>query len=160
MNFEHLIEINSDRLPTVEPLSRARLWRGLVIRAERPKLFVLGLDACTVEQIDDQHLRRELHFGSYQVRDQVRLIPQEAVVFDVEATASSPASTLVMRIEEPEAGRLFLRFTYTSRTEGDPATPTLDDFVAGHLKQAYTQADIDTVKVIRDLASQGLLDDH
>ena len=159
MNFEHLIEINSGELSLVEPLSRAQLWRGLVIRAERPKLFVLGLDESEVEQIDAQHLRRELRFGTFHVRDEVRLIPQEAVVYNVAATGTSPASILVMRIEEPEAGHLFLRFTYTSQVDPTSDTPTLDDFVAGHLKQAYTEADIDTVKVIRDLASQGLLDE-
>lgn len=157
MQFEHLIEINSASLPHVDTLTRAQLWRGLVVRAEKPELFVIGLDGCEVTRLDDEKLRRTLAFGSFKVTDTVRFIPMDSVIYDVEATSTSPASTLVMRIEAPEAGLLFLRFTYTTlRPEDDLA----DDFVQAHLKQAYTQADIDTVKVIRDLASQGLLDYH
>ncbi|MFT4102129.1 MAG: SRPBCC family protein [Burkholderiaceae bacterium] len=153
MQFEHLIEINSPTLPQICPLSRTTLWRGLVVRAEKPELFVIGLDRCELAPLDDRHLRRRLSFGSYQVDDCVRLIPMDAVIYDVEPTATSPASTLVMRIEEPAPGRLYLRFTYTS----EPSEATADEFVQAHLKQAYAQADIDTVKVIRELASQGLL---
>lgn len=156
MQFEHLVEINSATLSTLPPLSRRQLWRGLTIRAERPELFVLGLDSAEIVERDAQHLRRRLSFGNYSVTDRVRLIDMDSVIYDVDPTDTSPASTLVMRIEEPEAGRLFVRFTYTNRLA--PGQAEVDDFVQAHLKQAYTQADIDTIKVIRDLASQGLLD--
>ena len=44
MKFVHLIEINATDNPLIDPLSRDQLWRGLVLRAERPTLFVLALD--------------------------------------------------------------------------------------------------------------------
>lgn len=48
MKFVHLIEINAADNPLIAPLTRAQVWRGLVMRAERPTLFVLALDACEI----------------------------------------------------------------------------------------------------------------
>ncbi|MEA5097780.1 MAG: AtaL-like protein, partial [Burkholderiaceae bacterium] len=48
MKFEHLIEINDLRNPTIAPLTRAQLWRGLVLRAEEPTWFMPHLDACEI----------------------------------------------------------------------------------------------------------------
>ena len=89
MQFEHLIEINSATEPGIDPLSRATLWRGLVVRAEKPELFVIGLDRCALTPIDDGHLQRRLTFGAYEVDDRVRLIPMDAVIYDVAPTATS-----------------------------------------------------------------------
>ena len=44
MKFEHLIEINDLLNPLMDTITREQLWRGLVIRAESPKLFVPHLD--------------------------------------------------------------------------------------------------------------------
>jgi hypothetical protein len=78
------------------------------------------------------------------------------VIYEVEATESTPASTLTMAVEEPEEGSLFVRFTYArTRAEGEPE---MDAFYADHLKQAYTQADLDTIQTIRRMAEEGALD--
>jgi hypothetical protein len=44
LRFEHLVEINDPANPTLEPLTADQLWQGLVLRAESPELFMLGLD--------------------------------------------------------------------------------------------------------------------
>lgn len=49
VNFEHLIQINADD-PAVPHLTREQLWEGLVLRAEQPQLFVIGLDRCVVRE--------------------------------------------------------------------------------------------------------------
>ncbi|NCW78771.1 MAG: DUF1857 family protein, partial [Oxalobacteraceae bacterium] len=72
MKFTHLIEINSPDNPLIVPLSREQLWRGLVLRAERPTLFVMGLDACEITQRSEHMLSRTLQFGQLTVRDEVR----------------------------------------------------------------------------------------
>lgn len=154
MNFEHLVEINDLNNPLVEPLSRNQLWQGLVLRAENPELSVMGLDACIMHERGEGYLRRELRFGSLRVHDEVFLEHQQEIRYEVMASEHFPASSLSMRIEEPCAGSLFLRFTYSS------SKPQEDEMVREHVKQAYIEADNDTVAVIRKLAGLGKLGDY
>lgn len=154
MNFEHLVEINDLNNPILEPLSRNQLWQGLVLRAENPELSVIGLDACIMHMRGDGYLRRELRFGQLSVHDEVFLDYQREVRYEVAASEHFPASSLSMRIEEPYAGGLFLRFTYASPQAQD------DEMVREHVKQAYIEADNDTVAVIRKLAALGKLGDY
>jgi len=155
VNFEHLIEINDPDSAEIRPLSRAELWRGLVIRAEQPQLSVLALDECTILERGADYLKRELRFGQLRVRDRVRFAAFESVTYETEAGADFPAGCLTMSIEEPLSGRLFLRFVYADRDAQPAAAP--DSFYGGPLKQAYVEADIDTVRTIRRLAGEGLL---
>lgn len=156
MNFEHLVEINDPVNPLVPHLSRAQLWAGLVLRAERPQEVVIGLDECRVLERRPGFMRRELRFGHWLLKDTVRLMALERVIYDVEATEVSPPSQLCMAIEEPETDRLFLRFTYSD--QGSHPDTTLEDFMAAHVRQAYEQADLDTVSAIRVWWREGALD--
>ncbi|HWS14266.1 MAG TPA: SRPBCC family protein [Rhodocyclaceae bacterium] len=155
MNFEHLIEINDPDAPDIRPLSRTELWRGLVMRAEQPQVSVLALDECTILERGADYLERELRFGQLRVRDRVILAAFESVTYETEAGEDFPASRLTMSIEEPLPGRLFLRFVYADRDAQPGAGP--DSFYGAHLRQAYIEADIDTVRTIRRLAGEGLL---
>jgi hypothetical protein len=64
------------------------------------------------------------------------------------------ASSLVMRIEEPEPGNdaLFVRFAYDdgADAQADAANEMYNDFK----RSAYVEADIDTVRIIREMAEQ------
>jgi hypothetical protein len=151
MNFEHLIEINDPNNMLLEPMSRNQLWQGLVLRAETPELSVMGLDACVMLDRRIDYLKRELRFGRLRIQDEVFMTPMEEIRYEVMASENFPASTLVMRIEEPFPGRLFVRFLYSSQQEQD------DEMVRDHLKQAYIQSDNDTVAVIRELGKRGEL---
>lgn len=151
MNFEHLIEINDPGNMLLEPLSRNQLWQGLVLRAETPELSVMALDACVMLERRIDYLKRELRFGQLRIRDEVFMTPMEEIRYEVTGCESFPASTLVMRIEEPFPGRLFVRFIYSSKQEQE------DEMVRDHLKQAYIEADNDTVAVIRELGKRGEL---
>ena len=73
MNFEHLIQINDPLNPFVDSMTREQLWEGLVLRAEQPQLFVIGLDSCTILSREGNVLERELHYGQATVRDRVTL---------------------------------------------------------------------------------------
>ncbi len=159
MHYEHLVEINDPLNPLLEPLTRAQLWQGLVRRAEHPVEFVMGLNSATVHaRRDDGHtteLERTLDFGVFQVHDTVRLTPQSHSEIRTRASAHFPASTMTIRIEEPQPGRLYLRFVYASAAadgEGE-----LDDTTVALRNQAYESADLDTVARIRALAEEGAL---
>ncbi|MGV1121985.1 AtaL-like protein, partial [Xanthomonas translucens] len=69
----------------MQPLTRAQLWEGLVLRAEQPQLFVIGLERCEILERTGTTLERELHFGNVVVRDSVTLTPDESVRYDVRA---------------------------------------------------------------------------
>jgi hypothetical protein len=155
MNFEHLVEINDPDMPEIRPLSRGQLWRGLVIRAEHPQLSVLALDECRILERGAGYIERELRFGRLLVRDRVNFAELDSVTYETEAGEDFPASRLTMSIEEPLPGRLFLRFVYADRGDGESAAP--DSFCREYLKRAYVEADIDTVRTIRRLADEGLL---
>jgi hypothetical protein len=156
MKFVHLIEINAANNPLIPPLSREQLWRGLVIRAERPTLFQLGLDSCEITARSENHIARILSFGKLVIHDQVHLQAMQQVQFHVPQQNDIPVSDLIMTIEEPEPGALFVRFEYDDHLPDseDSENAYYNDF----RRSAYEESDIDTIRVIRQLADQGQLD--
>jgi len=159
MRYEHLVQINDPLMPLLDTLTRNQLWQGLMVRAEDPIQFVLGLEGATIhsrEVSGDVHeLTRTLDFGSFRVEDRVRLVRDRSSEVRTEAGPTWPASRLTITIEEPEPELLFLRFVY----EFDEAAGSdeLDPLIVGLRKQAYESADLDTVVRIRALAEQGAL---
>lgn len=157
MKFAHLIEINDPLNPLLERLSREQLWRGLMLRAETPTEFVPYLDRCSILERTELSLTRELHYGDLVVRDRVTFQPQQRVVYDVPAQKDIPESRLTMTIEEPEPDIFFVRFEYDdggSEAE-DSAQAMYNDF----RRSAYEEADIDTIRTIREMAEAGRLGD-
>jgi hypothetical protein len=152
MKFSHLIQVNDPFNPLIDPLTREQLWRGLVLRAENPMLFVMALDRFDIVERGEDTLTRVLHFGKLRLRDRVRFSPMRQVCYEIEATGDSPAATLVMTIEEPEPDQLFVRFDYETLS-GDETAP-LEAFYSSFAKQAYVEADIDTIGTIRRLAEE------
>jgi hypothetical protein len=156
MKFAHLVEINDPLNPLIDPLNREQLWRGLVLRAEIPKTFVPWLDRCNIIDRSDASISRELHYGELIVHDRVTFLPQEQVRYHVPPQGDIPASTLTMTIEEPEAGVFFVRFEYDDGASD--VTDTVDAFYNEFRRSAYQEADIDTIRVIRQLAEEGRLE--
>jgi hypothetical protein len=156
MKFEHLIEINDPLNPLIDTITREQLWRGLVLRAEDPKLFVPHLDECTISERSSGSFQRRLRYGDLVVDDTVSFTPLQEVRFDVPAQGEIAQSRLTMRIETPTSAMLVVRFTYDdgNPSAGDDAGKMYEDFK----KSAYQEADIDTVKVVRQLAADGKLD--
>ncbi|WP_345813586.1 SRPBCC family protein [Paraburkholderia sp. PREW-6R] len=147
MNFEHLIQINDPLNPFVDSMTREQLWEGLVLRAEQPQLFVMGLDSCTIVSREGNVLERELHYGHATVRDRVTLQDSQSVRYDILPTADHVGGSLTMTIEQPDELQLFLRFEYAT------TLPVSDDQDAVQtqeiVKSAYRENDIDTVRLIR-----------
>lgn len=154
MKFNHLIEINMPDNPLVLTITRQQLWRGLVLRAEQPTLFVMGLDACEITARSTDALSRTLRFGQLLVHDHVKFAPLEQVHYQVPQQDAIPASDLTMTIEEPEPGVLFVRFEYDDHTQETDEESFYNDF----RREAYKEADIDTIRMIRQLAQQDELD--
>jgi hypothetical protein len=155
MKFEHLIEINDPLNPLIDALTVEQLWSGLVLRAESPKLFVPQLDEAIIDERTENSFRRRLRYGQLVIEDRVRLEPLRRVVYDVPAQGEITASTLTMTIEQPTPDTLFVRFQYDDGhdAETDAANAMYDEFK----RSAYKEADVDTVGMIRELATQGRL---
>lgn len=156
MKFEHLIEINDPLNPLIDTLSREQLWRGLVLHADSPKLFVPHLDECAILERDGDGFRRSRHFGKLVIEDRVILLALQEVRYEVPAQGEIAASSLSVTIEAPTADTLFVRFRYDDGHDAatDAANAMYDEFK----KSAYVEADIDAIRILRELAAQGRLD--
>ncbi len=155
MRFEHLVEINDPLNPLLTLLTREQVWQGLVLRARSPEAFVLGLDKANILSDSGEVLERELQFGAARIRDTVTLTPHEQVRYETHATATHAGGSLTMLIEQSEDERMFIRFIYDTTMEN--ADPNGDTRYAEIVRSAYREADIDTVKTIRELAATGRL---
>jgi hypothetical protein len=156
MKFSHLVIINDPLNPLIDPLTAQQVWRGLVLRAEKPEMFVPWLDACTITGRSENGLERELRFGDVRIHDQVTFHPPVQVHYQVPAQKDIPLSSLSMRIEEPQQGVLIVRFDYA---DDSPETAgTAEDLYNEFRRSAYEEADIDTIRLIRQLAAEGRLD--
>ncbi|WP_051361912.1 AtaL-like protein [Solimonas soli] len=156
LRFEHLVQVNDLRDRRIETLTREQLWRGLLLRAQTPKLFIPWLDAAEVDAAADGSLTRILHFGDFAVRDRVSFEDRHSVHYEVDDARADTRFTLLMRIEEPAPDALFVRFTYEARSVDHHAHSPLGDMV----KSAYRHADEDTVFRIRQLAASGVLEEQ
>lgn len=151
LNFEHLIQINAADTPGVPTLTHDQLWEGLVLRAEQPQLFVIGLDRCIMRERTDTALERELHYGKAIVRDRVTFKPNQQVRYDIHAADGEIGGSLTMTIEERDGSELFLRFEYRTTlpvgNDSEDARQTQEI-----VKEAYRTSDLDTVRLIREYA--------
>ncbi len=159
MKFEHLVQINDPSLPGVDWLTRQQLWFGLVARAWKPTKFILGLENAEIVQTL-QHdnvtvLKRVLDYGPFKIQDVTSLHEEERSETTIAANEFCGDSTLTICIEEPEPGELWLRFNYdvgelSTKALTDNQPPSREDEEVR--KQAYRASDIDTVRMIRELA--------
>lgn len=153
MKFNHLIQINDPLNPLIDTLSRDELWHGLVLRAESPRLFMPHLDECRLSDKSLDSVRRELRYGELVIIDKVTYLPQIQVLYEVPAQGDIPASRMSMTIEEPQDEVLFVRFEYD---DGKPADiDGSEAFYDNFRRQAYQEADIDTIRIIRELSERG-----
>ncbi len=155
MKFEHLIEINDLNNSLVPRMTREQLWNGLVLRAEFPKLFVPYLDACSITSRDLDSLTRTLQFGELKVHDHVQFNFLSFVHYHVPPQGEIPESCMRMTIEEPAPSALFVRFSYD---DGHTAAEDLENATYNDFRRsAYVEADIDTVKILREMHEIGRL---
>lgn len=156
MKFHHIVEITDPLNPLIEPLTRNQLWNGLVLRAEQPKMFVPWLDGSRLFDRTDNSVSRELRYGELLIQDRVTFLPQQKILYEVPEQKDIPASTLTMMIEEPQQDIFFVRFEYD---DGKPELEgSMDAFYDEFRHSVYQESDIDTIRIIRQLAEQGRLD--
>ena len=112
--------------------------------------------ACDILERSAFSIERKLRFGQLVIHDQVHFQSLQNVHYQVPQQNEIPASDLYMSIEEPQQGALFVRFDYDDHS-GDTES-TEEAFYNEFRRSAYQEADIDTIRVIRQLAQEGQLD--
>lgn len=148
---EHII-----RVCAPGEFSREALWAGLSDFVAHPQHYVDGAVGATLgEAVTDAdgtvRMTRTLRFETGSFEERVAMNEAEGTVTTAnEGDASRPASSLTMRIEEPEAGSLFLRCVYEQ--EGEHPAVAAQPQLAGLLRQAYETKDRDVVRRILERA--------
>jgi hypothetical protein len=156
VKFEHLVEVNDLSRPDLALVTREQLWRGLVLRAMRPELFVPHLTECRIVSRSATALRRILTYGEVAITDEVRLHEGDHVHYAIAAQGEVARSSLHVRIEEPVAGALLVRFVYEDDRVSRPGSE--DELFDRFRRGAYEEADVHTVRVIRELVETRRLD--
>lgn len=161
MKYEHLVQMCNPQAQGMN-ISRAQLWQGLVLRAEDPQRFDENISEVRILERSDDALRREVLFGALVVREQVLFTELLEVHYHTEPSDQHIGGRMSMRIEEPEPGKLFLRFCYINDLPEKPDVSDSNDpsYFVPYLKSAYHQADMDTAKRILQLAVEGVLGSH
>lgn len=153
LEFEHLIEINDPARPDIPPLERSALWRALVYRAKYPGHFNPGLES-RLENDTVTGFTRIITAGTTQLRDDVTLLQECEIRTVIDGRTEVMHAESVTRIEEPEPGRLFVRFIYRR----DPIDVGGGVDANEYLKAAYLQNDREAIAQIRQMIADGWSD--
>lgn len=152
LEFEHLIQINDPADSRVSDMSRDALWQALVYRAKYPQHFNPSLES-ELEPLNEREFVRILSAGTMRVRDRVTLTPDIEIHTVIEAEQGLHARSIT-RIEEPEPGFLFVRFSYQRDSIADKGGLDADEF----LKSAYLENDREAIALIRQMVAEGWTD--
>jgi hypothetical protein len=119
-------------------------------------MFVPHLDECAIGERTSGSFARRLRYGDLVVEDRVFLTPLLEVRYEVPPQGEISQSRLTMTIEAPTEGVLYVRFRYDDghNEPVDDVNAMYDEFK----KSAYQEADIDTIRIVRELAAEGRLD--
>lgn len=154
LEFEHIVQVNDLSNSRIVVVSREQLWQGLVLRARSPEKFNSSLQ-CQSEDIRNNEFVRIIEAGDSKFCEKVVLKPDEEIHTSTLSELDQLQAESTARIEEPEPGHLFVRFSY--KRELAVTSDQVD--VAEHLKSAYVQIDRDAVAMIRMLAESRLFDE-
>lgn len=153
LEFEHLIEINDPQRPDIPPLSRSALWHGLVYRAKYPDHFNPALQS-SLEDETDSSFTRLITAGEVVMRDEVTLREPSEIRTVIDGRTQPMHAESITRIEEPEPGRLFVRFIYRR----DPVQSGGGVDASEFLKMAYLQNDREAIALLRQMIAEGWSD--
>ena len=149
--LSHTMQVNTEE-PT---LSRAQIWRGLLLKAEDPVPFLDAMSACRIVDRGENWLIRDFTLRSEEMQERVTFKPEERVTF--ERTKSSAMGTILNEIITLDDNRLALRFTFTLDVNGlADGSPEEAEF-AEQMSQSYFQGVRSTLVEIRRQVRSGKL---
>ena len=135
------VAVNDD--PQQPRLSRADVWRGLVLKADNALPFVPQMTRCDVLERGDNWLLREITFRGEDARERVTLFPQQRVHF--ERVQGATRGTIDNEIVEDDRGELHLRFAFGF--DQPTAGALTSEAIAAYLKGTLPSPDLSAVHV-------------
>jgi hypothetical protein len=131
-------------------VSRADVWRGLVLKANNALPFVPAMTHCEVlERESDSTFIREIEFRGDRMRERVTLEPERRVTF--ERLSGAVLGTIRNFIEEDSSGQLLLRFAFDLEVKGLAAGSAAEKEYAARMEKDYLGAVDATLNAIRKL---------
>jgi ketosteroid isomerase-like protein len=132
---------------TASPISRAEVWKGLVLKADNALPFVPQMTFCQVtERIDDHRFVRDIEFRGDKMTEKVTLETERSVTF--ERLAGPVLGTIKNFIDEKD-GQLALRFSFQLEVKGMAAGSAEEKDYAARMESAYLGAVDATLAAIR-----------
>ncbi len=145
------VRVNDD---AGEPmLTRAQVWRGLVMKAENAVPFVPAMSLCEIVERQEHQLVREIVLRGERLRERVTFYPERMVKF--ERLSGSAMGTILNEIVEDERGRLGLRFSFTLEVKGLPSGSAEEKEFAKAMEENYLTTMSATVSILRRLVKAG-----
>jgi len=105
------VQVNDLSDAGVRALTRSQLWQGLVMRARFPEQFNKSVQ-CQSDPVASHNFFRTIAVGESTFREHVVLTPEQHICTRSVPDPEQIQTESITRIEEPEIGSLFVRFTY------------------------------------------------
>jgi hypothetical protein len=140
-----------------KPLTRAQIWRGLVLKAQDARQFLPpGLcTRCDVVEDSDTHIVREATIAGADLREIITFEPETKVTF-FQATGPREGA-IINELFEDESGDLQLKFYgylgLRGKAPGGPEEQAEQAQLDG--ENGYRSALLSTLKRTRELVLQG-----
>jgi hypothetical protein len=146
----------SHQLPVNEPdepeLDRARVWDGLVLKANNALPFVPSMTYCKVTQRHGEAVfDRDIDFRGQRFTERITLEPPHRVTFT--RIAGPVLGTIANEIEGPEDD-LKLRFSFALVVEGVEGGSAAEREYADSMTGDYLKAVAATLDAMRRLAAE------
>lgn len=131
-------------------VSRADVWRGLVLKADNALPFVPSMTYCQViARESPSRFVREIELRGDRMTERVTLEPERLVTF--ERLSGPVLGTIRNFVDEDAQGRLSLRFAFELEVQGLAAGSAEEKEYAANMEKAYLGAVDATLAAIRRL---------
>lgn len=158
ISLERSIRVNPPG--STSKVSRAEVWRGLVLKADNALPFVPSMTHCQViERESSTRFVREIEFRGDRMRERVTLEPERLVTF---TRLSGPVlGTIRNFIDEDASGELSLRFAFELEVAGVAAGSPAEAEYLARMESAYlgaVDATLGAIRKLHDESRAGLID--
>ena len=132
---------------TTSPISRAEVWKGLVLKADNALPFVPQMTHCQVtERLGDHCFIRDIEFRGDKMTEKVTLDAEKSVTFE---RMAGPVLGTIKNFIDEKNGELSLRFTFNLEVKGVAAGSSDEKDYATRMESAYLGAVDATLGAIR-----------
>ena len=146
------IEVNPPGEPV--PLTRAQLWRGLVMKAEDAVQFVPLITRCDLIERTDDGFIREVELRGAIMRERISFTPEIEVRF---VRLDTPYGGWITNCIHDSPHGLLLSFSFSMSFPGIPDGSPAEREAGDAVRESYLGAIVTTLATTRRLVSQGVI---